>query len=43
MIKISGFSLFYSCLENIKIGKKFVKSKKKINKFLINRGKNNVK
>jgi len=39
MIKISEFSLFYSCLENIKIGKKFVKSKKKINKFLINRGK----
>ena len=39
MIKISGFSLFYLCLENIKIGKKFIKSKKKINKFLINRGK----
>jgi len=39
MIKIRGFSLFYLCLENIKIGKKFVESKKKINKFLINRGK----
>ena len=43
MIKINRLPLFYACLENIKIGKKFVESKKKINKFLINRGKNNVK
>ena len=38
MIKINRLLLFYSCLENIKIEKKFVESKKEINKFLINRG-----